>query len=340
MPQGRGWASAGCRLREPADALCMLNSLPSMPRQASQCCAAAAGRWTGMGLPALKMTAAGKNSRGSVGRLFSATASYIAQGPGPAPVAAPCRARCLCSSPLPPSCGRPAPSPAAIQTSRSAGSTVVGSTTGGAAKHVPPHTGGTCSAAPPAACLHALHSGTPLARPCGQQPEPACAHTRPMPQCTYESGLESGATQLLLPPSLNDTHLLPFLEKYQERFPLWRLDLSDIGSHWHAFAGWDCAGGGPGWASSAWAAQLLTLPAAGHARNSSLWPACSTALCSCARRRHTHPLAGCSCLASFSLLDNPPDACSRPQSRRGSSTCGCGAPPSRGRRPAGAACSP
>ncbi len=68
---------------------------------------------------------------------------------------------------------------------------------------------------------------------------------RSLPQCTFESGLESGATQLVLPPSLNDTHLLPFLDKYQERYPLWRLDLSDIGSHWHAFAGWDCAGGDP-----------------------------------------------------------------------------------------------
>lgn len=60
-------------------------------------------------------------------------------------------------------------------------------------------------------------------------------------QCTFESGLESGATQLVLPPSLNDTHLLPFLDKYRDAFPLWRLDLSDVGSHWHAFAGWDCA---------------------------------------------------------------------------------------------------
>lgn len=98
----------------------------------------------------------------------------------------------------------------------------------------------------PHAALHSMEmeeSKVLVLKPSATILWPACAQPGgdPNQQCTYESGLESGATQLLLPPSLNDTHLLPFLEKYQERFPLWRLDLSDIGSHWHAFAGWDCA---------------------------------------------------------------------------------------------------
>lgn len=74
---------------------------------------------------------------------------------------------------------------------------------------------------------------------------PACTEPHPDPNvklaCTEESVLPGGATQLILPPSLNDTHLLPLLEPYQAKFPLWRIDLSDIGSHWHAFQGWDCA---------------------------------------------------------------------------------------------------
>ncbi|PSC76778.1 hypothetical protein C2E20_0844 [Micractinium conductrix] len=60
--------------------------------------------------------------------------------------------------------------------------------------------------------------------------------------CTTDGHTEDGTPEVLVPPSLNDTHLLPFLESYQQQYSLWRLDLSDVGSHWHAFAGWDCAG--------------------------------------------------------------------------------------------------
>jgi hypothetical protein len=74
---------------------------------------------------------------------------------------------------------------------------------------------------------------------------PACLEGRETPKgCTQESTREEdGLAMLLLPPSLNDTHLLPLLAPFQRKYPLWVLDLSDIGSHWHAFAGWDCAGG-------------------------------------------------------------------------------------------------
>ena len=30
---------------------------------------------------------------------------------------------------------------------------------------------------------------------------------------------------------------------YTSQYKLWHLDFSDVGSHWHAFAGWECAGG-------------------------------------------------------------------------------------------------
>lgn len=97
--------------------------------------------------------------------------------------------------------------------------------------------------------------------------------------CANEEARAPGAaTVLSVPPSLNDTHLLPLLAPLSkvgvwvgggelstgcvssaQRYPLysavpppppilttlqyklWRLDLTDIGSHWHAFQGWDCA---------------------------------------------------------------------------------------------------
>lgn len=59
--------------------------------------------------------------------------------------------------------------------------------------------------------------------------------------CTAKSSREGeeGAHVLLVPPSLNDTDLLPLLEA-AKKYPVWELDFSDIGSHWHAFRGWDC----------------------------------------------------------------------------------------------------
>ncbi|KAL4425403.1 hypothetical protein ABPG75_009419 [Micractinium tetrahymenae] len=116
-------------------------------------------------------------------------------------------------------------------------------------KFAEPQGGGMPLRVLPHAALHSMEldeSKVLVLKPSATVLWPACAQANADPNqqvglCTYESGLESGATQLVLPPSLNDTHLLPFLEKYQGSYPLWRLDLSDIGSHWHAFAGWDCA---------------------------------------------------------------------------------------------------
>lgn len=67
-------------------------------------------------------------------------------------------------------------------------------------------------------------------------PDPAAASAEACVRPSTREGEAEGV--LLVPPSLNDTDLLPLVAPLQ-KYRLWRLDLSDIGSHWHAFQGWD-----------------------------------------------------------------------------------------------------
>ncbi|PRW34035.1 kinetoplast DNA-associated [Chlorella sorokiniana] len=99
----------------------------------------------------------------------------------------------------------------------------------------------------PHSAAQGIESGQTLVlRPSATILWPKCAGTPPDPatpensKACLKEGTEDGTAVLSLPPSLNDTHLLPFLESYQ-KYKLWRLDFSDVGSPWHAFAGWECA---------------------------------------------------------------------------------------------------
>ncbi|KAI3434871.1 hypothetical protein D9Q98_002925 [Chlorella vulgaris] len=87
-----------------------------------------------------------------------------------------------------------------------------------------------------------------VVRPSAQILFPACKEPPPepgsqLPACTqWGAGEGEQGSVVLVPPSLNDTDLLPLLAPLA-KYRLWTLDLtSDIGSHWHAFAGWDCKG--------------------------------------------------------------------------------------------------
>lgn len=63
---------------------------------------------------------------------------------------------------------------------------------------------------------------------CAPLPSPAQARL-PHPRHPRVGRLASALSlHLLLPPPA-------------PQFKLWRLDFSGVGSHWHAFAGWDCA---------------------------------------------------------------------------------------------------
>lgn len=69
----------------------------------------------------------------------------------------------------------------------------------------------------------AVQSETLVLQPSATIMWPACTSGKPPPdtpqfdmQCTKESRDEGGRTVLLVPPSLNDTHLLPFLKGYEK----------------------------------------------------------------------------------------------------------------------------
>jgi hypothetical protein len=84
-------------------------------------------------------------------------------------------------------------------------------------------------------------------RPSAQILFPKCKEAPPGDPAAHEACTRRSARPgdgdgvLLVPPSLNTSDLLPLLQPAARR-RLWRLDFSDVGSHWHAFRGWHCAG--------------------------------------------------------------------------------------------------